>query len=230
MLMKSIVAEATSSDSIEHDVTRFGTNDCDQTCQCEACEYPGMTTPHNKSLVIIGGGPAGLMAAETAARGAEAWIWNLANNSAKLNCGYNGGDVGFCYTPQTANDGSGGTMYVSNPLVQAFRTTPTWIANASSGGTDYSNSGNTALNSSSLGTAKLAQVPQYMIESLGGLLPPGVKPNFVQLGAVGRDPGFSNCAGCQSLYSFRITARATGGNEGAVSVVESTFGASVPSN
>ena len=172
----------------------------------------------------------GLMAAETAARGAEAWVWNLANNSAKLNCGYNGGDVGFCYTPQTANDGSGGTMYVSNPLVQAFRTTPTWIANASSGGTDYSNSGNTALNSSSLGTAKLAQVPQYMIESLGGLLPPGVKPNFVQLGAVGRDPGFSNCAGCQSLYSFRITARATGGNEGAVSVVESTFGASVPSN
>ena len=172
----------------------------------------------------------GLMAAETAARGAEAWVWNLANNSAKLNCGYNGGDVGFCYTPQTADDGSGGTVYVSNPLVQAFRTTPTWIANASSGGTDYSNSGNTALNSSSLGTAKLAQVPQYMIESLGGLLPPGVKPNFVQLGAVGRDPGFSNCAGCQSLYSFRITARATGGNEGAVSVVESTFGASVPSN
>ena len=172
----------------------------------------------------------GLMAAETAARGAEAGIWNLANNSAKLNCGYNGGNTGSCYSPQSANDGSGGTMYVSNPLVQAFRTTPTWIANASSGGTDYSNSGNTALNSALLGTAKLAQVPQYMIELLGQLYPAGVKPIFMQLGAVGRDPGGCLAAGCQSLFGFRITARATGGNEGAVSVVESTFGASVPSN
>lgn len=175
-------------------------------------------------------GQMGRMAAETAARGAESWLWNLANNSANINCGYNGGANGFCYAPQTVDDGSGKTVYTTNPLVAAFRTTPTWIANASSGGTDYSNGSNTALNSASLGTAKLAQIPQYMFEERGQLLPPGVKSNFLQLGGVGRDPGASVCPGCQSLFNFRITARATGGNEGAVSVVETTFAAGVPSN
>lgn len=172
----------------------------------------------------------GLMAAETAARGAEAWLWNLANNGAHINCGYNGGDNGFCYSPQTVDDGSGNTVFTTNPLVTAFRTTPSWIANASSGGTNYTNGSNTALNSSALGTATLAQIPQYLFESLGQVLPPGVNPKFVQLGAVGRDPGASLCPGCQSLFNFRITARATGGNAGAVSVVETTFGAGVPSN
>lgn len=171
-----------------------------------------------------------LMAAETAARGAETWLWNLASINSGINCGFNGGDHGFCYSPQTADDGSGNTVFVSNPLVNKFRTTPTWIANASSGGTNYSNGTNAALNSSALGTAALAQIPQYMLESLGQILPPGVRTSWVQLGAVGRDPGASHCAGCQSLFNFRITARATGGNSGAVSVVETTFGAGVPSN
>jgi Tfp pilus assembly protein PilX len=67
-------------------------------------------------------GQLGLMGAETAARGAEAWLWNLSNNNGKINCGYNGGDNGFCYAPQTADDGSGNTIYANNPLVVAFRT------------------------------------------------------------------------------------------------------------
>lgn len=175
-------------------------------------------------------GQMGLMAAETAARGGEAWLWGLAENNAHINCGYNGGDNGFCYAPTTVDDGKGNTVYATNPLVNAFRTTPTWIANSSSGGTNYSNGSNTALNSTAWGTAKLAQIPQYMLESLGQLLPPGVSVKFLQVGAIGRDPGGSMCPGCQSLFNFRITARATGGNEGAVSVVETTFGAGVPSN
>ena len=171
----------------------------------------------------------GLMAAETAARGAESWLWNLSGNNGHINCGYNGGDNGFCYAPQTANDGAGNTIYASNPLVTAFRTVPTWIANATSGGTNYTNGSNTALNSSTLGTATLAQIPQYMLESRGQVLPPGA-PSNGQSGAQGRDSQGGRNAGNQALYSYRITARATGGNAGAVSVVETTFGTGVPSN
>jgi type IV pilus assembly protein PilX len=174
-------------------------------------------------------GQLGLMAAETAARGAEAWLWNLSSNSGKINCGYNGGANGFCYASQTVDDGSGNTVYTSNPLVAAFRTTPTWIANASSGGKDYSNGSNTTLNSTAWGTARLAQVPQYMLESRGLVLPPGA-PSNGQIGAQGRDTQPGRNAGNQALYSYRITSRATGGNEGAVRVVETTFGTGVPSN
>jgi type IV pilus assembly protein PilX len=172
-------------------------------------------------------GQLGLMGAETAARGAEAWLWNLSSNSGHINCGYNGGDVGFCYAPQTADNGSGGTTYVSNPLVSTFRTSPSWITNSSSGGTNYTNGSSAALNASTLGTAALAQVPQYMLESRGIVLPPGASPN----GNGGRrDPNLGRCPGCQTMYSYRITARATGGNDSSVSVVEVTFGAGVPSN
>lgn len=175
-------------------------------------------------------GQMSLMAAETAARGGEAWLWSLADNSGHINCGYNGGDNGFCYSPTTVDDGNGNTINATNPLVDAFRTKPTWIANASSGGTNYTNGSNAALNSSSLGTAKLAQIPQYLLESLGLTLPAGVSRQFYQLGGIGRDPSSGRNAGSQSLYTYRITARATGGNAGAVSVVETTFGTGVPSN
>ncbi|MGH8041086.1 MAG: pilus assembly PilX family protein [Rudaea sp.] len=174
-------------------------------------------------------GQLGLMGAETAVRGAESWLWSLSSNNGHINCGYNGGENGFCYAPQTADDGSGGTTYASNPLVTAFRTSPTWIANASSGGTNYTNGTYAALNASSLGTAALAQIPQYLFESRGIVLPPGAPPNG-QTGGQGRDNQGGRQAGNQTLFSYRITARATGGNEGAVAVVETTFGAGVPSN
>lgn len=173
----------------------------------------------------------GLMAAETAARGAEAWLWNLASNGGTINCGYNGGENKFCFDSQTADDGSGNTIYASNPKVEAFRTTRSWIPNSSSGGTDYSNGSNAALNSATLGTGKLAHIPQYMLEKLGDVSPPGVNANmFRQNGAIARDPGGNRGAGSQTLVAYRITARAAGGNDGSVSVVETTFGTGVPSN
>jgi len=172
-------------------------------------------------------GQMGLMGAETALRGAENWLWNLSSNSGTINCGFNGGDNGFCYSPMTLDNGSGSTIFASNPLVAAFRTTPSWIANATSGGTDYTNGSNAALNASSLGTARLAQVPQYMLEYRGRVLPPGV-PDSGQGGSIDSDQGRGSTN--QNLYSYRITARATGGNAGAVAVVESTFGTGVPSN
>jgi len=172
-------------------------------------------------------GQMSLMGAETAVRGAENWLWNLSSNSGTINCGFNGGDNGFCYAPMTLNDGSGNTIFSSNSLVSAFRTSPSWIANASSGGTNYTNGSNAALNASSLGTAKLAQIPQYMLEYRGLVRPPGV-PDAGQGGSIDDDTGRGSTN--QNLYSYRITARATGGNAGAVAVVESFFGTGVPSN
>jgi type IV pilus assembly protein PilX len=179
-------------------------------------------------------GQMGLMAAETAARGAEAWLWNLSNINGKINCGYNGGSTGFCFTPQTISDGTDSsgnpiTAYGINPLVDGFRTTPYWKEFSQSKDTGVVATYATALNSSSLGTARLAHTPQYILESRGLVLPPGALSNG-QAGAQGRDNQTGRNAGNQALYSYRITSRATGGNEGAVSVVETTFGAGVPSN
>ena len=100
-------------------------------------------------------------------------------------------------------------------------------ANATSGGTNYTNGSNAALNASALGTAKLAQVPQYMLEYLGQVRPPGT-PDNGQGASI--DPDAGSGATIQKQNTYRITARATGGNAGAVAVVESTFGTGVPSN
>ncbi|MBS0557186.1 MAG: hypothetical protein JSR27_07210 [Proteobacteria bacterium] len=172
-------------------------------------------------------GQMGLMGAETAARGAESWLWNLAGTGGTINCGFNGGDNGFCYAPMTLDNGSGGTIFASNTLLTAFRTSPSWIANATSGGADYTNGSNAALNASSLGTARLAQIPQYMLDYRGLVRPPGV-PESGQGGSIDEDTGRGSTN--QNLYSYRITARAAGGNAGAVAVVESIFGTGVPSN
>ncbi len=162
----------------------------------------------------------GLMGSESAARGAESWLWNLANNNAHINCGYNGGDSGFCYKPQSGALASDGvtTLMVNNPLVNNFRSTATWIA---------STAGVKAYTASMTGTAALAQQPQYILEDMGVVLPPGANANG-QGGA--RDQTRSRGPGNQTLYSYRITSRSTGGNDASVRAVEVYFGAGVPSN
>lgn len=163
----------------------------------------------------------GLMGAESAARGAESWLWNLSNNSGHLNCGYNGGDNGFCYKPQAGGLASDGktTLLVNNPIVNAFRTTASWITLPSIGVKAYTEA--------MTGNAALAQDPQYMIEDMGVVLPPGATANG-QGGS--RDPTRGKGAGNQTLYSYRVTSRSTGGNDASVRAVEVYFGAGVPSN
>lgn len=163
----------------------------------------------------------GLMGAESAARGAESWLWNLSNNNGHLNCGYNGGDNGFCYKPQSGGLAADGvtTLMVNNALVNKFRTTASWIALPSAGVKAYA--------ASMTGNAALAQQPQYIIEDMGVVLPPGASAN----GSGGaRDPTRGKGAGNQTLYSYRVTARSTGGNDASVRAVEVYFGAGVPSN
>lgn len=169
----------------------------------------------------------GTMGSETAARGAEAWLWNLANTSAKFFCGYNGS--GGCYSVQTTVPTSGtGTIFVENPKVRAFRTVPTWLPLGSSGGTAYAKT-MTGL-SGSAQTASLSKQPQYMIEYLGRVAPPGGgSPACVEFGSENRYA----CGGvggiAQGLYSYRITARSTGGNDATVRVIETYFGTGIPS-
>ncbi len=163
----------------------------------------------------------GLMGAPKAARGAESWLWNLSNTSGHINCGYNGGDVGFCYKAQSGGLAGDGvtTLLLNNPLVDTFRTKPTWIPLPGSGVQAYT--------ASMTGTAALQDQPQYILEDMGVVLPPGANANG-QGG--GRDPTKQKGAGNQTLYAYRITARSTGGSDASVRAVEVYFGAGVPSN
>ena len=167
----------------------------------------------------------GLMGAESSARGAESRLWNLANNGEKLNCGYNGGASGYCYAPQTTVGADGkSTVLQSNPVVAAFRGTPTWLASGTSGATSYAPTMN-----SGLGNASLAQQPQYMIEYMGLLLAPGVNPNG-EGGSASLYSALNQSTASQNMYSYRITARSTGGSDASVHAVETYFGTAVPSN
>lgn len=165
----------------------------------------------------------GLMGAESSARGAEVRLWNLANNNKKLNCGYNGGPEGDCYAPQTKlSDDGKSTLLVSNPLVDKFRGVPTWVSVA--GSTSY-----VPPMTSGLGNANLAHQPLYMIEYMGLLLPPGSNSNG-EGGSATRYSALNNSSSSQNMYSYRLTARSTGGSDASVRAVETYFGTGVPSN
>lgn len=70
-------------------------------------------------------------------------------------------------------------------------------------------------------TANLAEDPQYIIEDMGLVKPPGAGPQHEsgQTGPNNGGPGQVN------LKIYRITARATGGDKNTVRVVQSTFDA-----
>ncbi|MCB1568344.1 MAG: pilus assembly protein, partial [Xanthomonadales bacterium] len=100
-------------------------------------------------------------------------------------------------------------------VVTQFREGSTWPATGieykgPSGGTDYT--------AASLNTAQLAKNPRYLIEDLGRVRPPGAGPQ--QESGAG-----SGAGGSIRVNTYRISARAAGGNENAVRVLESTFDA-----
>ena len=166
-------------------------------------------------------GQLALMGSESAARSVEWLIWNKSNNvvSNKLHCGLSGGDD-FCYTPSNVT----GTFGM-NSKVAAFRTQQGWPADTTGDGATTYATGMTGL-SGNQAVASLAQQPRYMIEDLGILLPPG-SPNNGNGGAIWGTLG----QGSQStqVHTYRITARATGGNNGSVAATESFFVGQPPS-
>lgn len=168
---------------------------------------------HNSQLALMG--------AETTLRGAEWSIWNRSNlipGSNKLHCGPTGGVTNdACYTDQAG----------VNATVLAFRNAKNWLGNSGDGAKTYPTTSLNFATSSAKATASLESQPRYMMEDLGEVLPPGAPSNGMgggRLGTVKKD------AGAQNLYSYRITARATGGNQGSVRAAESIYVALPPSS
>lgn len=159
------------------------------------------------------------MSAQTALRGAEWKLWMNTTNLAAtpLVCG--SGVLADCHRYNLGNSAD----YGNGGIVTNFRHGQGWITAGAtaytgpSGSVDY-----TAANSSAFGTAaataQLANNPVYMIEDLGVDQPDGPHESG-DTGAAGCDNQAPPC----KRHSYRITARATGGNPNTVRVLESTF-------
>lgn len=156
----------------------------------------------------------GLMGAESALRGGESTIWNLAYQS-------NGT---LAMPPCIGN--STGVLCVYKILggkldskVQAFRTSKAAVPPGGDGAMAYTGvvSGLSGDNQ----TASINSQPRYMIEDLGPDVPPG---SGRRSGAIQQEkPGQPG-----SHEWYRITARSEGGNNTVLRVTESVFSALAP--
>lgn len=159
------------------------------------------------------------MSVETALRGVEWKLWTGTTKitATPLLCG-GGALAGSCYR----YDPSNATLYGNTGIVTKFRTSTTWVTNGAATYKGANNSVDFTTLDTSAPTAKLAQNPVYMIEDMGVELPPGVSGGLHESGATGTGGGG---AGSTSRHVYRITARATGGDQNTVRVAESTFAA-----
>lgn len=159
------------------------------------------------------------MSADTALRGAEWNIWSTASViGGHLTC-YSGS---IDATTGCVRYDPASPLYGATGDVTAFRTgNNKWLSltgpityKGPGGGTDYTNQ-------PSYLTANIAENPQYLIEDMGRVLPPGSGPQHESgdTGPMNGGPGHID------IHIFRITARATGGNKNTVRVVQSTFDA-----
>lgn len=171
------------------------------------------------------------MSGDTALRGAE---WNIWNYFSQVQGG------SFCargsidptngcvyYDPSIA------ALYGATGTITQFRTgnnawlTGTGITYKGAGGVDYTNQTGKQLQGLSLTTSNVAQNPQYVIEDMGMLRAPGAGL-LHESGVTGPSSGAPG--GNIVLDVYRVTARATGGTNNTVRVVQSTFDAQAPTN
>lgn len=159
------------------------------------------------------------ISAETALRGAEWSLWISTSNlvSAPLLCG-SGVLAGNCYLYDPKNT----AVYGSTGIVTKFRTSPTWVASGAKAYLGPGDSVNYTTPTAGYETAKLSNNPVYLIEDMGVELPPGVSGGLHESGVTGSGGGG---AGTTSRHVYRITARATGGDQNTMRVLESTFAA-----
>ena len=156
------------------------------------------------------------MSGDTALRGAEYMLWTRASQpGARLHCTENA---------ISRDDGcvvyrSYGVPYAAKGDVARFQSAPGWLSDI---GVPYMGPARRGYTSHpSQATAKLAKDPRYIIEDLGVERPPGVG-GLHESGNTGPNNGGQ---GQVAVHIYRITARATGGNANAVSIVQSTFDA-----
>lgn len=155
------------------------------------------------------------MASETALRGAEWRLWKSANQiGGHLDClnGSISSDDGCAiYNP-------GNPPYDSTGSVTKFRTQAGWLTGI---GKTYKGPSDTVDYTATTGNSSLYADPQYIIEDMGAELPPGVGAQHES-----GDTGPNNTGpGQLNTHIYRITARATGGNQNTVRIVQSTFDA-----
>lgn len=159
------------------------------------------------------------MSADTALRGAEWKIWSTTTAvGGYLVC--DASDINA--TTGCVKYDPGSTLYAAGGAVTQFRTgNNAWLSTGieykgtdDSGFTSASNQPDTA-------SPNVAANPRYIIEDMGLVKPPGAGPQH-ESGVTGPKSGG---AGNINIHIYRITARATGGNQNVVRVAQSTFDA-----
>ena len=163
------------------------------------------------------------MSGDSALRGAEWRIWstssvvggNLVCDSSAINT-----STGCVKYDPTS------TLYAAGGTVTQFRTSDnSWLSltgpvtyKGPGGSYDFTNN---PIPNDHTASANVAENPQYLIEDMGLVKPPGSGPQH-ESGVTGPNNGG---AGHLNIHIFRITARATGGTKNTVRVVQSTFDA-----
>lgn len=154
----------------------------------------------------------GLMGAESALRGGETKIWNLAYNATTARP-----------LPPCIGGDSDCKYMVTNGKVaataQTFRTSKTWLGGSGDGAEAYA--GTVTALSGDDETASLASQPRFMIEDVGPDVPPGAGRRS---GSIQQER--QGVAGSHEF--FRISGRSQGGSDAVLRVVESVFSATTP--
>jgi len=161
--------------------------------------------------------------ADTALRGAEWRIWNTSSVvGGTLQCdttAINATTGCVKYDPESPLYATGGAVAQFRTGNNAWLSTGIAYTGLPGASNDFTNvpipsNGYTA-------SANVAENPRYIIEDMGLVKPPGAGPQH-ESGVTGPNNGG---AGNMNIHIYRITARATGGNQNTVRVAQSTFDA-----
>ena len=163
------------------------------------------------------------LSADTALRGAEWRIWNTSSViGGSLQCdttAINATTGCVRYDPESPLYATGGAVAQFRTGNNAWLSTGIAYTGLPGASNDFTNvpipsNGYTA-------SASVAENPRYIIEDMGLVKPPGAGPQH-ESGVTGPNNGG---AGHINIHIYRITARATGGNQNTVRVAQSTFDA-----
>lgn len=166
------------------------------------------------------------LSGDTALRGAEWKLWSSASMvGAVFECSadaINAATGCVKYDPQSPLYGAAGAVTEFRTGNNAWLSLTGPITYTGANGAGFTS----ASGSLSAGSPSVAQNPQYIIEDMGLVKPPGAGPQH-ESGVSGPNIGgaANGGAGQISVRIYRITARATGGNQNTVRVVQSTFDA-----
>jgi type IV pilus assembly protein PilX len=141
--------------------------------------------------------------ADSALRDGELWVWNQIQAQQ--------GQLTLPPTPGVF------PLAVDDPLAERFRSSYAWEAGGSAFGTAGSGIAFTTDPYYSM-----AETPAFIVELLGDVSPGSDGQDNAEAYSEGGNPGSR-----ESLYYYRITGRSTGGSDGVIRAVQSTFSVSL---